>query len=292
MFKIKKMPIKISSFLILFVIFEIYYFFIDYFTFGIFNHYGYTIESLKTTSYLLITLFIMSLIFISLCLITYGFIKRKIWARKFTLLFIIWASLWPIWGIAIGNNILFHLIILIFYVLAFIYVISNHVKDFFIKLEYFTYGDYTLYKRQVDLKSGRSLTIHFFSKKQPKSGTPTIKPEGYIVKVNKKSNLPFLKKQNKNSAKKVEKQKEEIKKENKEKITKKSSNVIYVVSKPQPGQVRGDWAVRSHGKIYSHHRTKENAIKAARKIAKKREATVLVQNTDGTFSKSYKNKTK
>ena len=74
----------------------------------------------------------------------------------------------------------------------------------------------------------------------------------------------------------------------KEKKHRKPSNVIYVVSKPQPGQVKGDWAVRSHGKIFSHHRTKENAIKTAREIARKREATVLVQNTDGTFSEGFK----
>ena len=72
----------------------------------------------------------------------------------------------------------------------------------------------------------------------------------------------------------------------------KPSNVIYVVSKPQPGQVKGDWAVRSHGKIYSHHRKKENAIKAARDIARKKEATVLVQNTDGTFSEGFKPRSK
>ena len=71
----------------------------------------------------------------------------------------------------------------------------------------------------------------------------------------------------------------------------KPSNVIYVVSNPQPGQVKGDWAVRGHGKIYSHHRTKENAIKKAREIAKKREATVMVQNTDGTFSDGFKPRT-
>ena len=71
-------------------------------------------------------------------------------------------------------------------------------------------------------------------------------------------------------------------------IHKKPANVIYVVSKPQPGQVRGDWAVRGHGKIYSHHRKKQTAIKAARKIAKEKGATVLVQNTDGTFSEGFR----
>ena len=73
-----------------------------------------------------------------------------------------------------------------------------------------------------------------------------------------------------------------------EKKSRKPSNIIYVVSKPQPGQVRGDWAVRGHGKIYSHHRLKENAIAQARNIARERNATVLIQNTDGTFSEGFK----
>ena len=72
------------------------------------------------------------------------------------------------------------------------------------------------------------------------------------------------------------------------KSIRKPSNVIYVVSKPQPGQVKGDWAVRSHGKIYSHHRTKQAAIKKAREVAKEREATVMVQNTNGAFSIGFK----
>jgi len=75
---------------------------------------------------------------------------------------------------------------------------------------------------------------------------------------------------------------------NKTQIHRKPVNVIYIVSKPQPGQVQGDWAVRGHRKIYSHHRKKVTAIKTARKIAKERNATVLIQNTDGTFSKGFK----
>ena len=76
--------------------------------------------------------------------------------------------------------------------------------------------------------------------------------------------------------------------EKKSSTTRKIPNVVYVVSKPQPGQVKGDWAVRSHHKIFSHHRTKKAAINAARKVAITRDATVLVQNTDGTFSNGFK----
>lgn len=93
-------------------------------------------------------------------------------------------------------------------------------------------------------------------------------------------------------ARKREVEKEEVKKtemEDKE-AHRKPSNVIYVVNKPQPGQVKGDWAVRSHGKIYSHHRTQENAIKQARKIAKQKNATVLIQGIDGKFRDGFKPK--
>lgn len=71
---------------------------------------------------------------------------------------------------------------------------------------------------------------------------------------------------------------------------KKTPNVVYVLSNPQPGEVRGDWAVKNEGNIISHHKTKENAIDAARKIAREKDATVMVQNTDGTFSEGFKPK--
>lgn len=90
----------------------------------------------------------------------------------------------------------------------------------------------------------------------------------------------------------VDKKVDKLIEKTKEKHKRKPSNVIYVVSKPQPGEVKGDWAVRSHGKIFSHHKTKEKAIEEARKIAIQKEATVMVQNTDGTFSNGFKPRAK
>ncbi len=51
-----------------------------------------------------------------------------------------------------------------------------------------------LYKRDVTLKGGRNQTIYFFSKRSPKSGTPCDLPPGYVVGVNKRTGLPYLKK--------------------------------------------------------------------------------------------------
>ncbi len=58
----------------------------------------------------------------------------------------------------------------------------------------YKYGEYLLYKRQVQLKSGSTVTIHFFSKKKPKSGTPSPLPKHFHVKINKRSKMPYLKK--------------------------------------------------------------------------------------------------
>ena len=57
----------------------------------------------------------------------------------------------------------------------------------------YTMGDYTLHKREVILKGGRTQTIYFFAKKIPKSGEPCDMPPGYEVGRNAKTGLPYLK---------------------------------------------------------------------------------------------------
>jgi hypothetical protein len=350
MFKQKNMPVDITLFLILLLVIQIYYFFIDFFISGIYTHYGHSIETLGIPSGILL-IFIFTILAIALYLITKGFLDKTRWTRKFTIAFLIWTSLWTIWGIIIAASLIFHLVLLIVYLLMIYYLTTLPVKDYFKKTKIFTYGPYTLYKRVVELKSGKTVTIYFFSKHKPHSGTPTSKPEGYEVGINPRSSLPYLYKTKNHKpktqkiftykdytlykrvvelksgktvtihffskhkphsgtptsmpegydvgvnsrsnlpylykTKKQETQKKETE-EQKNNNNRKPSNVIYVVSKPQPGQVKGDWAVRGHGKIYSHHRTKVNAVKQARKIAKEKKSTVLVQNTDGTFRQSFK----
>lgn len=58
----------------------------------------------------------------------------------------------------------------------------------------FTYGDYTLYTKEVKLRGGRPQRIYFFSKKGKDDAEPCAKPEGYEVTVNKRTGLPLLKK--------------------------------------------------------------------------------------------------
>jgi hypothetical protein len=361
MFKDKNMPPGISLFLVLFLLFEIYYFFFDYLFAGLYPFHGYTLESLGYIPYTGVTLFLYIVVVFSLYKIIQGFILREDWARKFAILFSIWASIWPIWAIIIGNRVFENIVFFAIYVFIVLYLMSSYVKQYFEKIKVFTYGPYTLYTRQVDLKNtgklidiyffsshtpksgtpcdmpegyevgvnqktgmpylqkigkpkifkygdytlytrkvqlknvGRQIDIYFFCKGKPKSGTACVMPDGYEVGVNSKTKLPYLRKKGKKLVKKQEPSKVEVPKAKKsepkgEIVYKKPANVIYVVNKPQPGQVRGDWAVRSHGKIFSHHRTQENAIKAAKKIAKERGATVLVQSTSGAFRDGFKPK--
>jgi hypothetical protein len=278
------MPLGISFFLVFFLALEIYYFFFDIFTSeGIFAQNGYPLASLST-SLLAFTMIILIITAAALIIITYGFLKRRAAIRIYTMFYLVWATCWPIWDIYINNNVIGHGILIIIYMLLIVYLTTAYVKKYF--ADVFRYGEYTLHKRDVTLKSGMTLTIYFFSKRIPKSGTPTSLPDGYTVGVSEQSKMPYLKKQDTKktiSPKKIYVTPKEMK-------SKKLANVIYVVRNQQPGQIRSDWAVRGHRKIYSHHRTKIIAINNARKIARSRDSTVMVQNTDGTFSIGFKPK--
>lgn len=54
--------------------------------------------------------------------------------------------------------------------------------------------DYTLYEKKVKSKNGKKRTVRFFSKKEPDEGEPIDLPEGYEIKRNKRTNVPYLKK--------------------------------------------------------------------------------------------------
>jgi hypothetical protein len=57
----------------------------------------------------------------------------------------------------------------------------------------YTYNGYSLFKRDVKLRGGNTVTIYFFSKKLPKSGLPCDLPSNKEVGVNKRTGLPYLK---------------------------------------------------------------------------------------------------
>jgi len=58
----------------------------------------------------------------------------------------------------------------------------------------YTFDGYTLYKKEVKTISGKKRTVYFFSREKPKEGEPAILPDGFEVRVNKITGLPYLKK--------------------------------------------------------------------------------------------------
>jgi hypothetical protein len=53
---------------------------------------------------------------------------------------------------------------------------------------------WTLYRHDVKLKDGKTITVYYFSVRAPQRGTPCDLPEGYSVGVNKRTNLPYVRK--------------------------------------------------------------------------------------------------
>jgi hypothetical protein len=195
--------------------------------------------------------------------------------------FLIWNILLCLWGIIIGNSLFLHLFLIIFYLFSLFYLNTENFKKYFNR--FFYYGKYVLYSRYVKLKSGLSLPIFFFSPHTPKSGSPSSLPEGYIIKENPRSHMPYLKKiSHKNSIKKLKN--DEIK-ENKK------NNVLYVIYKPKKDRKNmSKWVILNNDKILSNHRKKQTAIKRARIYALKNNCRVLVKNINGRFSYGFKPK--
>jgi len=191
MYKVKDLRVGVAVFLSVLLIAEIY-FMVSFFTHGLFVRYGYSMGSLTFIPYLLVILLLLSAITISTILIFYGFFQRKEWTLIFSKLFVGWSMIWPIWGILVGLNLVEQVILLLIYLSLILLLNTSLIKEHFVKV--FRFGKYTLYKRDVELKSGKRLTIYFFSEGTPKSGTPTTMPEGYKVEINERSKMPYLKK--------------------------------------------------------------------------------------------------
>jgi hypothetical protein len=140
---------------------------------------------------------------LSIIIIPYGFMKRKKSVRIFAGVALFYALI-PLlfYMVTTGEKIIGYLFFAVV-VVSLLYLFSTTMKNYFgnstahvprdIAKEY-TYGLYTLYTELVRLKNGKNQIIYFFSKKTPKSGTPTTLPQGFHVEVSTRSGLPYLKK--------------------------------------------------------------------------------------------------
>ena len=62
------------------------------------------------------------------------------------------------------------------------------------KIKGFRYKNYGLYKKEIKTKQGNVRVVRFFSKQKPADAMPIDLPNGFVVKVNKSTGLPYLKK--------------------------------------------------------------------------------------------------
>lgn len=145
------------------------------------------------------------LIILSLIIIPYGFVKRKNWARIYAFVFLSWLIVRTIVYIFTTGEKLIGFLLFALFILSLMYLFMSPVKRYFGRIseaivpveipKEYTYGLYILYTELVRLKNGKNQIIYFFSKRKPKSGTPTTLPDGFQVEVSKRSGLPYLKKE-------------------------------------------------------------------------------------------------
>ena len=149
-------------------------------------------------------LFVWLNIFLDIILvisITYGFYKRRNWARVYTIAYFVYSSFWAIISMFVwGEEVILHYIYFIVYVVVIGYLLLSHVKDYFKCQDYpsykesgvYRYGDYTLYKQKVKTKAGTS-TRYYFRKTPPADGEACSLPDKYTVGINSRNGMPYLK---------------------------------------------------------------------------------------------------
>ena len=152
----------------------------------------------------LLTWFDMLLSFLSLIIIPYGFLKRKSAARFYAMVFLSYSLLRSFLFISMTGEKNIGFLLFALFIISLLYLFSSSIKEYFSysiaapvpiePVKVYTYGLYTLYTELVHLKNGKNQIIYFFSKHQPKSGTPSALPAGYHVEVSDRSGLPYLKK--------------------------------------------------------------------------------------------------
>jgi len=137
--------------------------------------------------------------------VTIGFYRLKNWARLYTIFYLFVSSLGALAMIYYFNWKIFEwYLYFVLYVILIMYLNMSYVKTYFIKgtdsvfpkrkERIYRHGEYTLYTMDVKLRSGKTQTIYFFSKKIPEHGIPCDVPNDYTVGTNSKTGMPFLKK--------------------------------------------------------------------------------------------------
>lgn len=138
--------------------------------------------------------------------VTYGFYKQRKWARYYTIVYLGYSGFWAIVSMFIWHwQVIEHYMYFVIYVIAIMYLLASRTRRYFgvetkddfpsyAECNVYRYGDYTLYKREAELKKGGTRTFYYFCKEPSDKGSPCSKPDEYNVGINKKNGMPYLKK--------------------------------------------------------------------------------------------------
>jgi hypothetical protein len=198
----KEFRIGILLFILFIIVLDVVYLF--YLVYNLMFVDGYLTTFLSFSIVSIVMWIDVVLTILSLAIIPYGFIKRKNWVRIYALVFLSWSAFGAIAYIVMTGEKTIRFLLFVIYVLSIMYLLMSTVKRYFGKIptaivppeiiKEYKYGVYTLYAKLVRLKNGKMQIIYYFSKRKPKSGTPTAFPYGFEVEVSKRSGLPYLKK--------------------------------------------------------------------------------------------------
>jgi hypothetical protein len=198
----KEFPIGIVLCIVFIIVLDVV--FLSYFTYYLLFNDGHLTRFLSFSLVSIVMWLDVFLTILSLLIVPYGFLKRKNWARLFALVFLSWSAVQALGYVARTGEKFIGFPLFVLYVLFGMYLLMSSVKNYFKKgspavvpsdvIKEFAYGDYTLYSKLVRLKNAKLQVIYFFSKRKPKSGTPTSFPVGFEVEMSKRSGLPYLKK--------------------------------------------------------------------------------------------------
>jgi len=200
----KKMPFGLIIISIIIVLFEIWYY--SPLLLGTYQMMD-TLYEISTWS--LFVYFNILLSLIAIFSVTYGFYKARNWSRLYIIFYLSYSSFWAIIMMFIlrpsDNVINTRYLFFVFYVIIICYLLMSWVKDYFKQMRseeefliekprYYKYGDYTLYKNEVETKKGKTRVYYFFCKSASDKGRPCSLPDEYTVGINKKTGVPYIKK--------------------------------------------------------------------------------------------------
>ncbi len=184
---------------------------IMFFTFVFVAYYFYLLITQGPFDVLFSTSIMSSLMWIDVILtiillfaISYGFLNAKNRSRLFTIFYFSWSAFWDIVMISARHEVIIRYLLFVVYVVIIMYLLMSHVKAYFGDIDTslsirkeetpYKYGEYKLYTKDVKLRSGKTQTIYFFSKRTLDSGRPCKKPDHLVVGINTKTGMPYLKK--------------------------------------------------------------------------------------------------